>query len=409
MKILCIAHRLPWPPIDGGKICMHNSLQSLASLGHQTALFCLAPHTEASVDLTPLRQITQALECRYIDARNRPIELLTNSLFGRLPYNVAKYYRPDIETALMKFASEFCADVVWVEALHMCTYLQALKGPYPKAPCVLRQHNVESTIVQRYADRIRLPGLHHLMKMQAKRLRTFEGDACGWFEHTVAITNTDATELCKIQPALAGKLSVIPAAISARVLPSTPWSHQGAPVLLHVGSLDWQPNVHGLRWFIEHVLPLVVRRYPKVRVRIAGKCSDRRVLQSLTSPRVDVLGFIDDIEPLYDTCSVGIVPLQVGSGMRVKILDYMTRGVPVVSTTIGAEGIDVVNGKHLLVADSPGAFADAILRLFDNPAIPESLRRDANRRVADAYGLEAVMYRTQRVLDSIRIGSAERV
>ena len=162
------------------------------------------------------------------------------------------------------------------------------------------------------------------------------------------------------------------------------------PTILHVGTMFWPPNVAGVLWFAQHVLPLVWATVPDARFVVVGKNPPPSICSLGADPRIEILGYVEDIRPFVESADLFVVPLESGGGMRVKILDAWLSGRPIVSTSIGAEGIAVSHEQNLLLADGPAAFAEAAVRLLVDPALNQRLRQAGRAWVEEKYAWPVV-------------------
>jgi glycosyltransferase involved in cell wall biosynthesis len=270
----------------------------------------------------------------------------------------------------------------------ICDFL----SPAPNIPelseCVLFQHNVEAVIWKRRTEHASDPIRHRYLKLQAERMFRYEGDVCRKVRKVIAVSEKDAAlmrEWYGIKPTEA-----VPTGVDADYFKA-----RGAvsPVadLAFVGSFDWAPNIDGVDWFQREVLPLILRRRPDCSVAIVGRKPPRGVQElGVRYPGIQVTGTVPDVRPWLWGAKVSIVPLRVGGGTRLKIFEAMAAGVPVVSTTIGAEGLGARDGDTIRIADAPEDFAAACIALLDDPAQRERLRNRALQMVTEQCSWEVV-------------------
>jgi glycosyltransferase involved in cell wall biosynthesis len=210
------------------------------------------------------------------------------------------------------------------------------------------------------------------------------------FDQLLTVTEEDKEALLALhpeaaRPGLAAKISPIPICVDAGSQPLLE-RKAGGRQIIHLGTMFWPPNIEGVLWFARQVLPLVWQEAPEARFVVAGKRppAEVRALAEVSGGRVEVTGFVEDPRALLAESQIFIVPVRAGGGMRVKIVDAWLWGLPVVSTTIGAEGVQVRDGENILLADEPEAFAAAVLRLLREPELGEAMRL-AGRRWVEAH------------------------
>lgn len=275
-------------------------------------------------------------------------------------------------------------DIVIFEHIEAMTLAPLVKRMKPKAIRVLDAHNLDHRLAEQAAQVNR-----HDTKLtsEATRLRAVESQLEREVDAFIACSDDDRNALLELNgPHIQG--FTIPNGVDTETLQFAPRSEaEPTPTLLFCGSLDYHPNWNGLAWFIRDVWPLVLDRFPEIRLLVVGRGSPPESLRnSLESdPRVDLIGQVDDVVPYYRQALISIVPLCMGSGTRLKVLEAMALGTPVVSTNVGAEGISCIPDTHLLIANDSHSFAEAIYRLIDEPAYRFSLARIARTLVEERY------------------------
>ena len=405
MKLLQVTHRLPYPLIDGGKKGIFGFSRGYSKLlGRDNfAIFCLAPQQEARYDVSELRALAAHCRIDYRNFDNTIAGLLKNTLFRPgLPYNMQKYMLPDALAELLKLIEQFQPDVLQFEHLHTAYYARAVRKQFPHIVLGLREHNVESTILARLAEQETNPVKKKLFRIQADRLHRYETEALPVFDLVLPITDVDAGRIESMSPGTR-QLLVPAGADIPDTLPAG--GNCAAPSIVHVAAMDWIPNQDGLNWFIQHVMPRLRNDGLGVTLNIAGKNMPER-FNAVAASDIRVHGFLPDLQPLLDDACLDIVPLFVGGGMRVKILDYMAQGIPVVSTHVGAEGISDGHDGALLIADSAEDFAVQIRALLRQPGLRDTLRQTAYRLCTENYSWDAIC---SRVLDAYASQLAEKM
>jgi glycosyltransferase involved in cell wall biosynthesis len=262
--------------------------------------------------------------------------------------------------------------------------------PSPNIPdlsqAVLFQHNVEATIWKRYAKKARNSISRAYFAMQARRMESCERSFCRAARHVIAVSEKDSRTMREDYGV--SHLSVVPTGVDLNYF-STPAQHETKADLVFVGSMDWFPNIDGARFFVEQILPLIRRRRPGCRVAFVGRNPDPSVRQLVhRDPDVIVTGTVPDVRPWLWGAAISIVPLRIGSGTRLKIFEAMAARVPVVSTSIGAEGLPISNGDHLLIADEPSPFAESCLELLEDEDRRQRLASAAQALVAASFSWE---------------------
>jgi glycosyltransferase involved in cell wall biosynthesis len=313
-------------------------------------------------------------------------------------------------------------DIVQADQLTMAQFALLFRrfgsATHQRPSIVFDAHNAVYEIVAR--ARLAAPFfLRPALMQEAHRLRVYEGSLIHQFDRTLAVSEVDksallsaAAELPRTKPDLiqtpdnmenlATKISVIPIAVDSETLQPIKRCESSCNIIT-VSTLFYPPNSDGVRWFARQVFPLVRRQVPDAHLTIVGPRPPRDLVDygKRHADFVHVTGYVPDLLPYLERASLMIVPVRVGSGMRVRILEAMARGLAIVSTTTGAEGIDVVSGEHLLIADKPAEFADAVARLLKDRALAESLSKNGRRLAAQKYDWRVVLPRLEHVYEAI--------
>jgi glycosyltransferase involved in cell wall biosynthesis len=325
-------------------------------------------------------------------SRRREIGYLLQSAVGGAPYTVTRHFDAATHAAIDAAVRQRRPDLVYCDHLSMMEYGRRLD-----VPLVYDAHNVEHAVVRRFAAA--RPGL--LMRLASsvewRRVRTYERDACRLSRLVFAVSDVDRRALAELAgrqvPICTVPIAVDAASVTAR---STPWP---APALLFLGGLHWPPNAEALGFFIRDIWPIVLRARPDATLVSVGRDDHPMAPVWRRTPGVTLTGWVEDIEPHVASSRVLVVPMRAGSGMRVKILEAMARGLPIVSTSLGCEGIDIRSAEHLLVADDPKAFAAAVLQLMTDGDLCSSLAASARRLALARYDVQVV---ATTVLQAIR-------
>ncbi len=380
MRILQIAPQIPFPQSDGGKVGIFNITKQLARLGHKVTLLALDVHKPKDVE--------QLLEyCNLIriphSNKNSPGRAFFN-LFSTIPYNISKYYSGRCEARLKEVLANNRFDVVHVDHLHMGHYGLLCKQ-YAGVPIVLREHNVESVIMERYLSVTKSSILRVWLRSQLRRIRKYETQMAGRFDACCMVTKQDEKNLRSLQPS--ARTWVIPAGVEERYFESPPGREKIPNSVALVGDFQWRPNRDALSWFVEAIFPRVLEKRPQTVLYIIGK----NIPEMIKAPRpgtVVIRGLVDDFREELQQYEMLVVPLRVGGGIRLKILESFAMRIPVVSTAIGCEGIEAAHNGHLLIADTEEAFAVEIIRLFAEGSLKDVLTRNANALVQKQYRWE---------------------
>jgi glycosyltransferase involved in cell wall biosynthesis len=321
---------------------------------------------------------------------------LAAGLFSPLPLTVSRYQSDTMRGQIDALYRQERFDVM------VCDFLRTAVNISDLGNSVLFQHNVEALIWKRHAEHAPSPLHRRYFESQYERMARYEGQVCRAVKSIIAVSCTDA----RTMQALYGVKQV--AAVSTGVDLSyfdPPDNAERNADLVFLGSMDWMPNIDGIQWFVEQVMPLMRCRRPDCSLVIAGRHPPRSILRLAAQyPGIKVTGTVADIRPYLWASAVSIVPLRIGGGTRLKIYEAMAAKIPVVSTTIGAEGLDVRHGEDIFLADSARDFAECCLTLLDDAAARRRLVATAWEKVSTCYSWDVVAREFEALLVSASCG-----
>ncbi len=317
---------------------------------------------------------------------------LAAGLFSRVPVAISRY-RSDAMTRKIEelHASQSFDQVV-------CDFLAPSINIRDFSGCVLFQHNVETAIWRRHVEHAPDALRKFYFGVQARRMFDYERKSCLAARHVIAVSKADA-ELMK-EWFGAQRVSVVPTGVDIEYF-RRPQANAAVADLIFVGSMDWLPNVDGIQYFVREILPLIRRKRPGCTVAVVGRSPLKQITELAEKDSgIRVTGTVPDIRPYLWGSAVSIVPLRIGGGTRLKIYESMAAGTPVVSTSIGAEGLDVSSPGNIRLADSPEAFAENCLALLDDAAERARTSEAAWEHVNVRFSWDRVVECFEKVLES---------
>jgi polysaccharide biosynthesis protein PslH len=397
MKILWVKAGGLVPPDSGGKIRSYNILRELAKENSVTLFsFHAADANNAHQELSGIfrRVISVPLDLPRTRSFGELCDYGTHVL-TRQPYNIAKYCKPQVCHKLRELLRQQSFDVV------ICDFLIAA-GAIPweiSTPKVLFTHNVESQIWQRHYEVARSPLWKGLSWWEWRLMEAAERKYATLADHVLAVSEDDCRFFREF--IAAKKLSVIPTGVDIQYF--SPTATAEIPnSLVFTGSMDWLPNEDGVVYFIKEILPLVRKELPDVSLTVVGRNPSRQAMAvARSSPKVQMTGRVEDIRPFVRSAAVCVVPLRIGSGTRLKIFEAMSMGKAVISTTIGAEGLPVKHGEHLLIADDPQTFTKCVCELLSNPEKRIRMGEAARKLVGERFSWAQVTNELKQVLTRV--------
>ncbi len=365
MKILQLSNKIPYPPSDGGAIAVLSLALGIVDLGHELTLLSMntLKHNYRINDIPDEFKSKIRFETVEVPAKISPLGLLQNYLFSNKPYTATRFISEDFSLKLIELFKENKYDIVQLEGLYLAPYIDLIRR-YSKAKIVMRAHNVEHEIWERVKENTN----HQLKKIYLKnlnrKLKKFELSFLNDYDLLLPITNRDGERF----KALGYKKEIytLVTGIDSSRYQTKPDLCE-YPSLFHLGSLDWEPNTEGLKWFLTKVWPLVLQQQPNLKFYIAGRNASETTIKYLQSfKNVIYDGEVADANAYINSKSIMIVPLLSGSGMRIKILEGLALSKVIVSTKVGVEGIPAKDGLEMMIADMPHLFAEKILELVQD-------------------------------------------
>jgi len=395
LRILQISPQVPLPLSDGGKVAIFNTTKYLARRGHELTM--LAFHLDRSVNPDPMREYCQLIAVPH--SNKDSLYRAGKNLFTAVPYGISKYRSPIMLAKLENLLASRTFDVVHVDHLHMAHY-----GVHAKRskglPVLLREHNVESTIVERFADSVRIPVFRQWMQLQKRRIKKYEAERAGQCDLNCTVTAEDSKRLLTLLPS--ANVRDIPEGIAEEFFQTVNREPIPKSICLF-GSFDWLPNRDSLSWFVEDIFPRVLERDPEITLYVVGKHSPKQY-EVRYPGKIVIRGFAPDLKSELAQYVLTVVPLRIGAGIRMKILESFAMGLPVVSTSIGAEGIKANHGEHLSIGDTPTEFAEGILRMLEDSDFRSTVQKNAKHLADQNYRWEHVAYQLENAYREIMDG-----
>ena len=357
MKILYLANLIPFPLDSGGKICTYTTIKALSKC-NDIDLLCFYEHEDiekgkkelekycSSIDVLPIKVTTK---------ENMPLMVLkaAKGVFSNTPLGISKYIQPKMKAMIKKKMISKKYDCVFFNILAMFGYYDYIKDINPQIKTILYEQNCEALIYRRLLKNTRSPLKKKFISTETKKITRFETNAVRNSDKLILLSKEDQFALgldnkkCNIIP-----IGVLP--------PKRKKIYSDAKKdkidLLFVGTMTWEPNNDGIIWFLQNVMPLCndEKRYE---LTIIGKNPSGTVTRLCKNfKNVNLLGYVKSLDEYYDKCDALIVPLFVGGGQRVKIIEAFGRGVAVISTSVGAEGLRYIDGETIMIADDAESF-----------------------------------------------------
>ena len=383
MKILFLSPTVPFPLTDGGRIRVFNLLKQIATKNNVTLLALETQPTDAE-GVAQLQQlgiqvhlVTNAPTLPHLSFRT-----LANAFFKRQPITVARYDLPAYRQQFKELIAIETFDIVHYEMFHTAQF-----HTETDLPGVLSQQNVDSAIWRRLCSETINPFYKFAYWTQQLAFQRYERVLSPKFD---AVTCTSDIDAAVFQQHCAGDvIEIIPNGVDVTHY-QPDFSAEVPAHLIYIGSMDWYPNEDAVGFFADEVLPRIQERVPDVRFSIVGGNPSTRVQKLAEREGVVVTGRVPEIKPYFAEATVFVVPLRIGSGTRLKILEALAMGKAIVSTSVGAEGLALKDGEEIFIADEPAAFADAVTRLLTDVPLRRRIGENGRARVEQDYDWRSI-------------------
>lgn len=391
MRILWLKTELLHPIDKGGKIRTYNMLRELKREHHITYLTLDDGTSDKSARSRAVEYCDQLICVPHPQREKFTAHFyseLAMNLLSSLPYAIKKYESKKMRSAIAEQMSFDLPDVL------VCDFLTpALNIPKGRlCPAVLFQHNVEAVIWKRHYELQSNPAKRAYLYGQWRKMEQFERKTCRRFDCVVAVSHEDRETMTREY----GLKQVydVPTGVDTEFFRDSGREPRDKHNLVFTGSMDWLPNEDAIRYFTGEILPLVRKAVPDVTLTVVGRNPFPNLMElSKREPSIVVTGRVDDVRPYIERAAVYVVPLRIGGGTRLKVYEAMAMETPIVSTTIGAEGLPVRDGTDLLLADTVEAFADAVVRILNDEGLARRLGQHAASRVRENFGWRNVAQR----------------
>jgi polysaccharide biosynthesis protein PslH len=381
MRVLQIAPRLCWPLDTGAKLRNYHLGRVLAK---QVPTSLLAFRDRKSPNsISALERVYEQVITVPRDAAYSVGKILRGG-FGSTPLPVLNYTTESMRQSLERLLAEKDFDLIQIESIHLMSYLATIRAARNRPLVVCDWHNVESELIERYSQREKSVLRKRYARRTARLMSDFERRALVEFDAHVVVSARDAERLRAHQADV--RIFVVENGVD------TAWysdvkseTEHLLQRLVFVGSMDYHANIDGAISFAREVWPEVHAHHPELVFSIVGKDPPPEVRELARTPGIEVTGTVDDVRPFYREAIAAVVPLNVGGGSRLKILEAMAAGVPVVSTTLGAEGLEVTASQNILIADTNLELVEAIDQIVENQSLHAKIITGGRTLISERY------------------------
>jgi glycosyltransferase involved in cell wall biosynthesis len=388
MNILMLCNKSPYPPSEGGPMAMNSLVTGLLEAGHTVKVMALNSN-KYHVDLESIPQDYRdktGIEFVDVNLSVRISEAFKN-LFSDESYHVKRFISQQFKDRLAEVLDKEKFDIVQLEMIYMAPYIDTIRA-HSDAVIVLRAHNVEHLIWNRIAKKTVFFAKRWYINHLVRTLKKYEMSVLDRVDGIAAITPNDALFFRRVTAT-----PVIDLPFGVNINKFHPVFEVGdAPTFYHIGSMDWMPNQEGIKWLLNNVWSDVLKRVPDAKLYLAGR-NMPKWLTGTKKKNVIVVGEVPDAHEFVNANNVAIVPLFSGSGMRIKIIESMALGKTVITTTVGAEGIQYSEMDDIIIADNEPKMIENICRLYKHPEEAEAIGLNARRLIEEIYDNKKIINR----------------
>lgn len=395
MKILVTDEEFPWPLDSGKRIRSFNLISRLVS---RHEVYYLAYGVSDSEGFDHLKQcgITPLPVPRQVPRKSGFVfylRLLRN-LFSPWPYIVSSHYSCLFDSALKVEIEMRRPDLVLCEWTPYAIFLSDLPGPKK----MIVAHNIEHRIWRRYYDNESNPIKRWYIGLQMRKLERFERQAFAWADAATAVSESEAEIIRSFTPGL--PVSVIENGVDLGYFaPQPPPANSSR--LVFVGALDWRPNQDAVRHLVGDILPILKGMGVQIEIDLIGSNPPPELVALSRRPGVNLVGHVQDVRPYVARAAVYVVPLRIGGGTRLKILEALAMKKAVVATRVGAEGLDVSDGENIMLADTPETFAGKIKQILEDSELARRLGENGRRLVEQSYGWDHLAGKLDKAITNL--------
>jgi sugar transferase (PEP-CTERM/EpsH1 system associated) len=391
MRILYLCQRVPYPPNRGDKIATYHHIRHLAR-NHDVAVGCLADGEEDLANVSEIANFLTSVDAVLLSRRRGRLRTLA-ALATRTPLTLAYFNEPELRWCIRQRMAASRFDAVVIYSSGMAQFVEESGG----VPRVMFFSDLDSLKWRQYAENVGLP-MRWVYNREARRLLRYERHVAATFEHSLVCSLRELEDCRRLLPE--ARVSCVSNGVDLEYFRPT-----GQPKrknsLVFTGVMDYLPNVDGVAWFCNEVLPFIRAQVPDVTFTICGSRPTLRVQTLQRIGGVEVTGSVPDVRPFLAEASVCVVPLRLGRGIQNKLLEAMAMGVPTVSTTVAFAGVEARRGTDLMVADETKEFAAHVVRLLRDEKLRAHMGQSARAAMKKSYSWEARLTDLDPVIESV--------
>lgn len=403
MRILIIAHKVPYPPLGGATLRNFNLLKECSKNNEiHLITFVQEPYLR---DPDKLQSSIDVLKkyCKVVKVFRIPTDknklgwylLLFSNLFSLTPYSCWRFWSYGMVKTIKEHLKKYSYDLIEIGTIALVKYAKLA----PHLPKLLIHHNIESQLLYRRSKTEKGFLARTYIAFQTYKLIRLERKACEVFDYHTTVSELDKQTLQENCPNI--NVAVIDNGVDTDFFQPQNLSSE-ENTLVFTGGMHWYPNADAMLFFAREIWPILKKKIPNIKINVIGLAPPEELVEySKNDPHLNVLGFVDDVRPYVAKAAVYVVPIRVGGGTRLKILDAMAQGKAIVSHSIGAEGLHVTNGKDILIANEPKQFANEVIKLIRNEKLRKKIEVSARETAENLYSWKKIAPKLQKVYDAL--------
>jgi polysaccharide biosynthesis protein PslH len=392
MNILFVAPRLPYPLDRGGEILVYNYLRILSKT-HQVTLFCFSADNTKDSDVAKVREIVKRLRVFPRRSKLSPLVIARSLLYSEC-YMVARHSSQEMQLAIQEEIAEHKVDIIHAEIFFMVNNIPR----EVKVPIVLGMENVYYQIVDRMAKKYYQRVVQKIARIESGRTQRDEIQVWNRSTVNIAISENDKEELGRINGPNHKCHVILPGVFTEQIDVRMLTERSD---IIFVGSLDYHPNIDGIQFFVSEILPMIREKIPDAKIKIVGRNPGERLREYLKFHKIFLYPNVESVSGYLVDSVVEIVPLRIGGGVRMKILEALAHKVAVVSTSVGCEGLPFADNKHILIRDDPKKFAEEVVSVVSNPSKYQPMVDRAFEEVNRNHSWEVSVAKLESVYQSL--------
>ena len=394
MKILFLSQRVPYPPNKGDKLRSFNQIKFL-SQKHRIDLVCLTDHEKDLGYVQDLKKFCHSVDVVFLSKMQSNLQAGMGLLTGR-PLTLSYFHSHKLQVLVNSKLRDESYDVVFVFCSSMAPYVEEVTSP----PKVIDFVDVDSEKWRQYSAYAKFP-MNHLYRLESRRLKKYEAQVAESFQHSFFVSEKETEDFKRL---VCGCETATPILNGVDLEAFRPTNEPYDPKsIVFTGAMDYFANIEAVLYFVREILPIIQKATPGVKFYVVGSNPAKEVSDlTKTHPNVVVTGFVDTVQPYVLNSAVIVAPMRIARGVQNKILEGMAMGVPVVTSSLGFEGITAIPGIDLFVEDDPAAFARRVLELMQDTGLRQETSIRARKAVEMHYGWEGNLEKLEQVLADLR-------